>query len=253
MLDDAIAALRADGFARLGVQLEGPRLEALRDRVDAIMLGDRAYPGLFFQLDAPSGRYDDLEHGKGWQGPSLGYRKLEKLEKDDLFRAWIDEPLFEQVARRVYPDARDVTVYRAIVMTKPEGGGTPLPWHQDGGRFWGIDREAALQVWTALDDAPIDGGCLEVVPGSHARGLATPLGGVVPAELVAERDADARAIPLPARAGEVILLHNHLWHRSARSQTGHVRRAFSVCYMDGATKCLRKKGAPRTFFRAFER
>lgn len=255
MHDDALAAAvdhwRVHGWARLGVHLSGAPLEALRARTDAIMTGEQTYPGLFFQLDAPSGEYDDLEHGKGWQGPSRAYRKLEKLEKDPLFRAWIDAPVFAQVARRVYAEARDITVYRAIVMSKPETGGTPLPWHQDGGRFWGIDREPQLQVWTALDDAPLDGGCLEVLPGSHHAGLATPLGGVVPEDQVRARDAEAHALPLPARAGEVILLHNHLWHRSGRSRTGRIRRAFSVCYMDGATRCLRKKGAPRTFFQAF--
>ncbi len=252
VMAEALAHWREHGYARLGVLADEDRLAALRARTDAIMLGERTYPGLFFQLDAPSGAYDDLEHGKGWQGPARTYRKLEKLEKDALFRAWIDAPPFERLARQVYPGAADVTVYRAIVMTKPEGGGTPLPWHQDGGRFWGIDREPSLQVWTALDDAPADGGCLEVLPGSHHAGLATPLGGVVPEAMVQAADADERAVLLPAQAGEVIILHNHLWHRSARSRTGLIRRAFSVCYMDGATRCLRKKGAPRAFFRAFD-
>lgn len=247
----ALTHYRAHGYARLGKLMGPAQLAELRARTDELMTGQRTYPGLFFQLDAATGRYEDLENGKGWQGPSRAYRKLEKLEQDPLFRAWIEEPTFGVLARAVYPGAPRITVYRAIVMSKPEGGGTPLPWHQDGGRFWGIDREPALQVWTALDDAPQDGGCLEVLPGSHADGLATPLGGVVPEDHVRARDADARAVSLPAEAGEVLLLHNHVWHRSARSRTGQLRRAFSVCYMDGATRCLRKKGAPRQFFQAF--
>ncbi len=60
-----------------------------------------------------------------------------------------------------------------------------LPWHQDGGRFWGLDRDPILQIWTALDDAPVAAGCVEVLPGSHRDGLATPLGGLVPAPLAA--------------------------------------------------------------------
>ncbi|MBL8610962.1 MAG: phytanoyl-CoA dioxygenase, partial [Myxococcales bacterium] len=55
------------------------------------------------------------------------------------------------------------------------------------------------------------------------------------------------------RAGEMILVHTHVWHRSARSTTGKPRRALTVCYMDAATRCLRKKRAPRSFFRVFER
>src|SRR5262249_20207668 len=153
---------------------------------DAIMLGEVVYPGLFFQADTDSGRYDDLAYGLGWQGPSLAYRKVEKLEMDPLFRAWLEHPVFERVARAVYGDG-PLAIYRALLMTKGEKGGTYLPWHQDGGRFWGLDRDPELQVWTALDDAPAEAGCVEVVPGSHAAGLVTPLGGVVPADRVAER------------------------------------------------------------------
>jgi ectoine hydroxylase-related dioxygenase (phytanoyl-CoA dioxygenase family) len=73
-----------------------------------------------------------------------------------------------------------------------------------------------------------------------------PFGGNLPVALRAE--ADARALPLPARAGEVLLIHNHTWHRSGVNTTGRVRRAFTVCYMDAATRCLRKKHTPRVFY-----
>jgi len=32
----------------------------------------------------------------------------------------------------------------------PDGGGTPLPWHQDGGDHWALDRDPLLFVWIAL-------------------------------------------------------------------------------------------------------
>ena len=51
--------------------------------------------------------------------------------------------------------------------------------------------------------------------------------------------------------GEVVLVHNKVWHRSGRSRTGKRRLAFSVCFMDGSTRCLRKKRAPRVFFPVF--
>jgi phytanoyl-CoA hydroxylase len=243
--------LAEHGYARLGRVLSDEGLHALRERTDDLMLGRVSYPGLFFQMDSATGRAEDAPLGLGWQGPSLGYRKLEKLELDPLFRAWMENPLFERVARALIPD--EVVLYRAIVFAKGERGGSDLPWHQDGGKLWGISREPDLQVWTALDNAPLDGGCLEVVPGSHERGLATPLGGVVPANVVAEADADRRAVPLPVQAGEVLLVHNHVWHRSQRSRTGQRRRAFSACYMSASTRCLRKNKAPRVFPPMFRR
>jgi hypothetical protein len=249
-IDEALAHYREHGWARLGRLLDEPTLERLRARADAIMLGEVTYPGLFFQHDSTTGRYDDLEYGKGWTGPSLAYRKVEKLELDPLFWAWITSDVARRVSARVYPGA-DVTLYRAFLMNKHAGGGSDLPWHQDGGKFWGLDRDPTLQIWTALDDAGLAGGCVEVVPGTHKEGLATPLGGVVPKDKLGGARAEERALPLPAVAGEVLLIHNHVWHRSARSSAGHARRALSVCYMNAATTCRRQKRAPRTFVRVF--
>jgi len=250
-VDAAIEHFRAHGYARLGVTTGEAELAALRARADDVMLGRVTYPGLFFQIDTESGRYDELTYGKGYQGPSLNYRKIEKLEADPLFRAHIESPALERVVRALI--AGDVVIYRALLMSKAARGGTHLPWHQDGGRFWGLDRDPFVQIWTAIDDAPADAGCVEVIPGSHRAGLATPLGGVVPADVVARRDAEREAVPLPARAGESILIHNHVWHRSGVNRTDHPRRAFTVCYMTAATRCLRTKKAPRTFVPVFQR
>jgi phytanoyl-CoA hydroxylase len=137
-------------------------------------------------------------------------------------------------------------------MTKPAHGGTPLGWHQDGGRFWGVDRAPTLQIWTALDDAPVEAGCLEALPGSHLHGLATPEGGLVPASLLAHARADERAVAYPVKAGESILIHNHVWHRSGVNRTPNPRRGLSVCLMSALTRCLRRKRAPRQFVRLFE-
>jgi hypothetical protein len=247
--EEAVAHYGAHGWARLGRVLDDAALEALRARADAMMLGEVTYPGLFFQHDAASGRYEDLSYGEGWQGPMLAYRKIEKIELDPLFRGVVEHPAYEPIVRAVIPG--DVVIYRAVLMTKSAAGGTYLPWHQDGGAFWGIDRDPVLQIWTALDDAPREAGCVEVLDGSHARGLVTPNGGVVPADFVRAAEADARATPLPAKAGEALLIHNHVWHRSGANTTGRPRRAVTVCYMTAETRCVRKKRAPRAFFPVF--
>jgi phytanoyl-CoA hydroxylase len=246
-VEAAVRAYREDGWALIPSVATDRELETLRARTRAIMLGEVVHDGLFFQLDGSTGAYEDLTFGGGWEGPSERYRKIEKLERDDVFRAWIDHPLFERVARAVIEGP--IVTYRAIVMAKAARGGTLLPWHQDGGLFWGIARDPELQIWTALDDAPVESGCIEVVPGSHKLGLARPLGGMI--EPSRAKDADGRAVPVPARAGDVILLHNYLWHRSGINSTDRPRRAFSACYMSEAIRCVRKKRAPRVFPRAF--
>jgi phytanoyl-CoA hydroxylase len=247
----ALTEFERVGYARIGRVLSAAGSSLLGRRLEDLMMARAQDPGLFFQRDAPTGRYEDLSFGLGWQGPSLEYRKIEKLEKDELFRAWIENPLFERIARASIEG--DIALYRAVVFTKSAAGGSVLPWHQDGGDFWGVDRAPALQIWTALEDAPIEAGCVEVVPGSHLRGLATPKGGTIPGALLEEDLRAGRVMKLPARAGESILIHNLLWHRSGANTTGQRRSALSICYMSAATRCLRRRRAPRQFVRLFQR
>jgi hypothetical protein len=249
-LEAPLVQYRALGWARLGPVVAPAALEALRRRAEALMLGEVVHPGLFFQHDSTSGRYDDVPRGRGWQGPSLRYRKLEKLERDPLFAVLVANPLFARIARAVI--GPDVALCRAVLFTKAARGGTELPWHQDGGSFWGLTRDPELQIWTALDDAPTEAGCLELVPGTHRAGLATPLGGVIPDDVVARSGHAGRAILVPARAGEVLLLHNHCWHRSGVNATAAHRRALTVCLMDAATRCTRRR-SPRQFPRVYVR
>jgi phytanoyl-CoA hydroxylase len=248
-LQGIVAHWREHGWARLGIAASGETLDRLRARVDDIMLGRVVYEGMFFQLDSPSGTYEDLVFGRGWEGPSLRYRKVEKLEVDPLFRAWLENSLFERVVRAIV--GAEVAIYRATLFSKGAHGGTDLPWHQDGGNFWGLSHDPELQIWTALDDAPPESGCVEVVDGSHVAGLATPLGGTIPRDARSRARPDERKRALPARAGEALLIHNHLWHRSGRNTTGAPRRAFTVTYMPASIRCMRKKRAPRSFMRVF--
>jgi phytanoyl-CoA hydroxylase len=246
----ALAQLAADGWARIGPVVAPQTVAALGARVDDIMSARVRYEGMFFQKDSGTGRYEDLSFGKGWQGPSEEYRKIEKLELDPLFAEFMRNALYEKVARALI--AGPVALYRAVLFTKSARGGTELPWHQDGGEFWGVDRPPTLQIWVALDDCELDGGCVEVLPGSHRGGLATREGGVIGEELLRAAGAEERAVALPARAGEVLLIHNHVWHRSRVNRTGKRRSALSVCLMSAETRCRRRKRAPREFVRVFE-
>ncbi|MEZ4320367.1 MAG: phytanoyl-CoA dioxygenase family protein [Myxococcota bacterium] len=242
-LDAVLRSFRTAGYARLGRVLRDDAARSLGARAEALMLADAPLPGLFFQPEPASRDYADVEFGRGWIGPTLAYRKLERLELDPLFAAWIENPLFAELARRALGDA--VSLYRSVLWNKGPDGGMAVPWHQDDGRFWGLDRPPSLQVWTALDDAPAEAGCLEVVPGSHLGGLATPEGGTLTGALVDE--ADARALALPAVRGECILVHNHLWHRTGVNRTGAPRKALSVSFLDASTRCTRRKRAARSF------
>lgn len=246
-IDPAIAAFHAQGFARLGPILSDAGARALGAAAAELM--QHHHPSLFYQHDAPTGRYEDLDFGSGWVGPSERYRKLERLEQVAAFSAWIENAVFGRIAAAVLGD--DVRLYRAVLWNKAPKVGMAVPWHQDDGRFWGLDQPPMLQVWTALDDASEAAGCLEVVPESHRGGLATAEGGTVTPACLAAADVERVAVALPAVRGEAILVHNHLWHRTGPNRTDRPRRAMSVSYLAGSTGCRRRRGTPRTFKRLF--
>lgn len=241
----ALERFERDGWAPLGPVLSPLGIATLQRRVDAVMDGRIGTERLFFQHDAPSGRYSDLSYGEGWVGPSRHYRKIERLERDPLFLAFLRNPLFVALARAWLGER--VLLYRSVLWNKAGQGGTNLPWHQDDGLFWGIDRAPSLQIWTALDCADERAGCVEVVPGTHRAGLATHQGGTIPDEVVSARPEAAAPVPLVVAAGEAVLIHNHVWHRSGHNLGDQPRRAISVSLLHGDTGCRRRRRAPRQF------
>jgi hypothetical protein len=228
-----------DGYLKLGKVLSDADLEALRTRVDDIMLGKARidYDHMLMQLDSTTGAYNDAgPQTLGWKGATLNYRKIQELEYDPQFLAYMQRPLFREVCEHVYGPDAPIAAYRAMFMNKPARQGTWLPWHQD--RWIALDRDPLASVWTALDPATIANGCVQVITGSHKLGLVNPQhpSGFLTEEQT-RRNAPAEKIAyMELKAGEAVLLHNWLLHASDVNRTGVPRRAFSVCYMDARTR-----------------
>ncbi len=120
-------------------------------------------------------------------------------------------------------------------MNKPAQKGTNLGWHQD--RFPALDREPRITFYTPLDPATLENGCVWVIPKSH-RSCASFLSGDEFSQQVEKNLKRYGSISLELDCGEVVLLHNWLLHTSGVNQTDMPRRAFSVCYMDAATRLV---------------
>jgi ectoine hydroxylase-related dioxygenase (phytanoyl-CoA dioxygenase family) len=122
-----------------------------------------------------------------------------------------------------------------MFMNKPSMQGTKLPWHQDA--WTDLDRQPLITLWTALDPATKENGCVEVIPGSHQGGLVNPEhnSGFLTQEQADELCTPEKTVYLELKPGEVALLHNWLLHSSDVNRTPVSRRAFSVCYMDANT------------------
>jgi hypothetical protein len=229
-----------DGYVILRQVVPQGTIEALCQRIDEIMLGEAGldYDRMLMQLDSDDGAYDSAgEQSRGHKGSTLNYRKIQQLEKDPAFLAFMQMPLFEAAARHFYGD-NAIAIFRAMFMNKPAGRGTSLPLHQDRWRV--LDKDPRLTIYTALDAADTDNGCVEIIPGTQHEILNTrhPSGFLTP-EMASEYAQHPRRQPLILAAGDVVLMNPWTLHASGINASNRPRRAFSVCLMDAATKNMR--------------
>jgi phytanoyl-CoA hydroxylase len=239
-----------DGYLKLGRLLDEAELRALQDRIDQIMLGRASldYAKLLMQLDSETGKYEDIgEQSMGHKGATLNYRKIQGLEQDPLFLAYMQRPIFRDICQRVYGEDTPISSFRAMFMNKPVRKGTFLPWHQD--RWTSLDRDPLITLWTALDPATVANGCVQIIPGSHKLGLVNPghHSGFLTEEQTRQLCPPEKRVHLELGPGEVALLHNWLLHASDVNKTDIPRRAFSVCYMDAATRTREGMAHPVVF------
>ncbi len=117
---------------------------------------------------------------------------------------------------------------------KPHTGGE-IAWHQDDYYFRVGKDNAVVSCWMAFDDATVDNGCMWVLPGAHDRlreheKLASGY---------AMRDVDeTQAIPIELKAGQIMLHHGAMPHRTLTNTTSGERRALAVHYMDATAPLL---------------
>jgi len=231
------------GYLKLGKVLDDVALQALQDRIDEIMLGKSrvGYDRIMMQLDSDTGKYEDIgAQTNGLKTPTLSYRKIQGLEFDPLFLAYVQHPLFKDVCAHIYGPETRIASFRSMFMNKPANKGTFLPWHQD--RWNTLDRDPLLTVYTALDPATEANGCVQIIPKSHKFGLINPdhPSGFLTPEQAEEYCKPEDRVFLELEAGEVALLHNWTLHSSDVNRSSQSRRAFSVSYMDADTVNTRK-------------
>ena len=108
----------------------------------------------------------------------------------------------------------------AVTNKSSDGLSTSVPWHQDNGVILPeADEATILTVWMPLNDATLENGCLRVVPRSHRGDLIPhcpgPKGASIPDTLVRVGEA----LPVPLRAGSLLLLNQRIVHSSLDNVT----------------------------------
>jgi hypothetical protein len=160
---------------------------------------------------------------------------------DSLQRWALDQRFIEPCKDLVGEE--DVRLFTEKLNLKRAHKGGPIILHQDFPYWTGVTK-AAARVATAmlfLDDATVENGCLEVVPGSHREGLPCrrALEGLGGMEIDPAKYDHARLLPVPVEAGTVIFFGPFLVHRSLPNRTGADRRALLFSYQPPGLPHLR--------------
>ena len=223
------------GYLRLGSILYGPELTALQRRMDEVIVGQVRDRASEFQLDT-GGRSEGVLYPVPHARTTVADRTARGVETDPLVLEVIRRPVFREICGRHYGKHARISVFRAMLMTTAAGTGTYLPWHQDDGEVWKLDRDPLVTIWVALDAANRTNGCVEVIPGTHRLGLLGRNGSTLSAEDTRRYCPEEAITYLEVEAGEALLLHNWLVHRTGVNRTRTPWRALTACYTDGRTR-----------------
>lgn len=104
---------------------------------------------------------------------------------------------------------------------------TRTDWHQDRGvGHADADQTDMITAWVAITDATVENGCLQVVPGID-DGLLPHCPQVQTAIAPTHLDT-SRAVPLPVKAGGVVLFHPLVPHASLPNMSDGFRWSFDL-------------------------
>ncbi|MCB1646099.1 MAG: phytanoyl-CoA dioxygenase family protein [Pseudomonadales bacterium] len=133
------------------------------------------------------------------------------------------------------PDAR---LYWDQAVYKKAGCQEEFPWHQDNGYNF-VEPQDYLTCWVPLTDATVENGCPWVMPGVHRMGTLnhwkTELGWQC-------LDGMEGAIPVEARAGDVVVFSSLTPHRTGPNHTAETRKSYILQYAHGDSVMLQDDG-----------
>ena len=102
-------------------------------------------------------------------------------------------------------------------------------WHQDRGvTHEEADETDIVTIWIAVTDATVENGCLQAVPGLAGRGM-LPHCPYRQTE-IARGHLDGTPVPLPVKAGGVVMLHPLIPHSSLPNVSNGIRWSFDIRY-----------------------
>ena len=123
----------------------------------------------------------------------------------------------------------NVQLHHNKMFIKPPERGSPFPMHQDY-PYFPHERDSMIAVIIHFDDAPVEKGCLRVVPGSHKLG---PLPAIGQDHHLSEDEYPIEgSLAVPAKAGDAIFMSYLLVHGSGVNVSDEPRTTLLIQMRD---------------------
>jgi ectoine hydroxylase len=186
-----------------------------------------------------------------WEGDTdivHGIEPFAHLAPD--LEAWAYDPRFIGPSIDFVADDEPVLFTEKLNLKRPKVGGVN-PWHQDW-PYWEFadDRSRVVTAMLFLDDATLENGTLQVLPGSHKRGpwpLRTDSDVFGNLEMDPTEVEGHTPVALEVKAGSVVWFGPLLVHTSEPNRSDRERRALLFSYQPkGFTHALELMRRPRS-------
>jgi ectoine hydroxylase-related dioxygenase (phytanoyl-CoA dioxygenase family) len=163
------------------------------------------------------------------QGSAAAFKVTQAISETEALDPLTDHPAVFPILLALLGPWLQILGSEIFVRT-PGAGEEPLvSWHTDGGPTLGefLPRRGnpVLQMkvqYFLTDLSEPDSGNFMLVPGSHRTTL--------PPERVESKETPRGAIPLRARAGDVLLFPWSLWHAVGPNRSGRIRKSVTFRY-----------------------
>ena len=234
---EQIASYLRDGYLVLPDVLSERELRSLEAPFQRFIEG--RVPGMGRDFCDMSGPY-----GRAFEDFNLVNAVLPRVYDPTLVNN-VFERRAANIARQLIGE--DITLdYDQFLAKRPQRAAAVFAWHQDLG-YWptGTPDTRTVTCSLAFDDATLDNGCLQVVPGSHRETELRPhrpsswssapeLRDEAHTLTVELRPSDA-IVPLPVRRGSITVHNERIVHGSPGNRTDGWRRTYVVAFRSQQT------------------
>lgn len=153
---------------------------------------------------------------------------------DPVFASFSRTQSLAEIARRL--GFQDPGIVQSMYIFKPPRIGGEVVCHQDSTYIY-TEPESCVGFWFALEDATLDNGCMQFIPGAHKAPLKQRNFRISDTELKTQVLDDApwpeeRKLAAEAKAGTLVIFDGRAPHLSGPNRSETSRHAYTLHVID---------------------